>query len=442
MKLLPRSHPQLKMPRKTDPVSLGDWVAQHLETPVPRGDVPAQLLAVRLERNAKTVSLAGWRTPGLEQTDLELQNIQASEGLGRIVEIIRRAPGFEVLDGGHISFDETPTGSPEATRARWRDGLHVELSDSVLALAAEDPSRELDGILPVGTVYDLKDVMLERELRDSELYRKLYGDDLRNSWVGVIVERGLTKTWTLTMWHKVTDPERRLELRSALKRLASSLRIACRRIGLFDEPPILVVQSIEEAGILLPHLPEPRGFEDSTVHGKVSNDTINRYLRKLDSPSSAAEQTIEELMIERDRLRQALRQTEEMLLTRLGFAGAIPVSTFSATANALVKRLEEDPRPSVIYVTGTERTCILKPTDPDDLPAESTAVSNLSTEGGRLVERVYRESTRGTRIGLRRGGGRTGRVVAELCPPTVGSAAFLDSFRDTESAPPRIRKKG
>lgn len=463
------------------------WIRRHLQVPMSgEGPVP-RLLEARIRQSLKRVSLSGWAGPGLDRAERRLTNIHRSEGLAAIVDIVRRAPAFAALGDSHVSFDKVPSRDPGGVRVLWAEGRHAALSERVLAGAGEDPFRTLDVLLPVGTVFDVRDAALEAEIRESELFHLMYQGDLSCSSLGAIVERSGGHTWTLTLWHRITDPARRLAVRSSLARLARALRVACWRIGLFGDPEIEVAQPEAlamrpgEAGrlsgtppsshsssslslsALMPGTARPRssrrglaaargfaagrpaqerlgpaeaereiGLASKGPSGKLGPAPNPYPVPQAPPPLSewsdrALEAQAEILRGDVERRRDALRRVEEERKARLGFAGAVPVSEFKAKAVHLVRGFEADPRPWVIYVSGTDRTCILKPVDPENLPEKAIPVSRMGQHGSRLVQMASESSGAhgGACIGIRQGGVHSGRVVAALCPPNGLSRAYI-----------------
>lgn len=152
----------------------------------------------------------------------------------------------------------------------------------------------------------------------------------------------------------------------------------------------------------------------------INTDIVAYNVMEKDEVSRFGEWTLEELDAERERLLSVLDDVEQALLDRLGFADAIPVR-YLRRGGQLIGNFERDPRPVVVFITGTDLSCILKPADPNNLPT-------TSIPAGRLVSKassVAHQASGGERVGVRHRRAQTERIVAEFCPPTRLSRLFL-----------------
>lgn len=403
-----------------------------------------QLMSSRLETGLKQVSLAAWRDTSLEPMTEGFRHVVASEGIERIIDELRRAPALAALEGGMIAIEVDPTANPAGTYIHWQDRMPAEFEARMRSASAQDPTRPFQSRLPVGLAFDLRDIADKALLSSSAVYTSIY-DTLDDSWVSVVLERTITATWLLTCWHRITKESDRVHARTALQRLAGPLRVAFHRIGLFGEPP----PAMKADGSLrakrsrfVRGIRGPLGDGRKTDFGigrEYGNITVVSNINPLaeagphslsDWSDAALEAQAEVLRSRIEREREALRRIDEERKERLGFAGAVSISDFKARAVHLIEAFDSDPRPLVIVVSGTDRTCILKPVDPNDLPTTVVPVSRMGPQGSSLVEGAAGEGARGgARIGIRRGGVRTGNVVAELCAPNADSQLYISVLR-------------
>lgn len=207
--------------------------------------------------------------------------------------------------------------------------------------------------------------------------------------------------------------------------------MAFTRLGVFGPPPSSVPSA--RRGFVKGAELEPSKLRYAPLAPSAKIDSLtnqNALVEKHPVPPSA-ELSVAQLKAERERLRALLDPVEAHLLERLGFARAVPVRFFSARASQLVDAFEHDPRPVVICVSGIDRSCILKPADPDDLPGEAIPISRMGQQASPLIKRVYESRGSGAvRVGIRRGGKRSGAIEAELCPPNADSNLYLAVLRD------------
>lgn len=381
-----------------------------------------QLMSSRLEVGLKQVSLAAWRDTTLEPVAEGLRHVVASEGIERIIDELRRAPAFAALEGGMIAIEVDPVADPAQTYIHWQDRMPAEFEARMRSVAARDPSRPFQNRLPVGLAFDLRDIADKALLASSEAYTSIY-ESLDDSWVTVVLERTPTATWLLTCWHRVTEESHRVHLRTALQRLAGPLRLAFHRIGLFGEvlPPSPEVKfggilragrrrSIR-GGVPHPDQDERNDFSSSGEFAIVASSRNHFIVKNAETPA-LAEWSLEELKAERERLTLLLEQVDKWVAQKFGIADAVPVRELRHGVR-LVDRFETDSRPLLIYVEGTERRCLLRPAGPSSGFTDTVPISSLSQYGSDLARRVAED---GQRIGIRRGRGRTERVVAELVP--------------------------
>jgi hypothetical protein len=383
-----------------------------------------QLMSSQLEAGLKQVSLAAWRDTSLEPVTEGFRNVVASEGIERIIDELRRAPTLASLEGGMIAIEVDPTDNPAGTYIHWQDRMPAEFEARMRSASAQDPTRPFQSRLPVGLAFDLRDIADKALLSSSEVYTSIY-DTLDDSWVSVVLERTTTATWLLTCWHRITKESHRVHLRTALQRLAGPLRVAFHRIGLFGEvAPLRVPKRKDDRasprsgrnrfvrGCLLdPVRVQAIGFSNGADFATIALAPNHSNVKDVETPA-LTEWTLEELKVERERLAAALQQVDEALLQKLEIADAIPVRELRHGVR-LIDRFETDPRPLLIYVEGTDRHCLLRPAASNSGASDTVLISSLSQRGSELARRA---AEYGELIAIRRGRGRTERIVAELAP--------------------------
>jgi hypothetical protein len=431
-----------------------------LEVPVaaPELDFFGHLLWASLGRGLKRESLDARRDSGVLVLEQQLRRVEHSDGLERIIHELRRAPALAPLDGRAIAIEVVPTANPYQTELPWRDRVDEGFLERMHRWSEVDPTRLVEARLPVGLAFDLFDLVPDVELlRGSEIYNGIY-ENFGEGWVSVVLHRDPQSTWLLTCWHHITNDDERVRVRTSLQRLTTPLREACHRIGLFTQTPpdgetmrntsSLAAnrgplptrwqpQEVPATG-QIPELQRPRfvrgfqpvnppakqiGFPQDTEPVNVGTD-YNHYAVKDIVTPAYGEWSLEELKAERARLTAVLEQVDEALLQKLNIADAVPVRELRYGVR-LIDRFETDPRSILIYVEGTDRLCLLRPADSNSDASETVLISSLSQRGSELARRA---TEGGEVIAIRRGRGRTERIVAELAPLNIASTGLINVF--------------